>query len=189
MPGFTTAGSIGGHKLVAGGYQAGGIPTNADYYYNYFWEVSQIFNELGTLGQSVISLRDCSLPTVTIEKESYKGSFIEYKYAKGVTFDDVTMAFYDSWGLLGRINSWCGSVFNESTGLAAASEYKKNSSITVSLPEVGSNSAQIYWLYGCWPSAVSYGDLTYTSSDVKIIDLTLTYDYCRSGIDGSFRAF
>lgn len=188
MPGFMVGGSIGGHTLTAGGFTPGGTPSNAHYYHTYHWEVSNVFNEF-IAGQKYISLKECGLPTISIEKETYKGSFVEYKYAKSVTFEDVTMSFYDSYGLLDKINQWYANVFDENAGIAAASVYKKNSSITVSLPEAGSNSTQVYWLYGCWPSSVKYGDLTYTSSDVKVVDLTLTYDYCRYGIDGRFQPF
>jgi len=40
-------------------------------------------------------------------------------------------------------------------------------------------------LVGSWPSVIRHGDLTYTSSDVKIVEVTLTYDFAvvRSGIE------
>ncbi len=42
-----------------------------------------------------------------------------------------------------------------------------------------------YDLVGSWPSVIRHGDLTYTSSDVKIVEVTLTYDFAvaRSGLE------
>lgn len=187
MPGFTVNGGFGGHTYLNGGFVPGGTPGNANFYYNYTWEVGIIMNDVVGLNKTSIVLKECSLPEVTIEKESYKGSFSEYKYAKGVTFSDVRMSFYDSYGLLNKINSWMGSVYDDTNGLNLAANYKSDSSIWSSLPNADASSRQVYYLYGSWPVSVKYGDLTYTGSDVKVVDLTLTYDYFKSSLLSNFQ--
>lgn len=177
MPGFTANGGFGGHTYVKDGMVAGGTPANVNFYYNYTWEVGVIMNDVVGLNKTAVVLKDCALPEVTIDKETYKGSFMEYKYAKGVSFTDVRLSFYDSYGLLDKIKTWMGSIYNDVDGLNLAANYKSDSSIWVSLPHGGAATRQMYYLYGSWPTAVKYGDLTYTSSEVKIVDLTLTYDY------------
>jgi len=186
MPGFTANGGFGGHTYLNGGFVRGGTPANVDLYYNYTWEVGVLFNDVVGINKSVVVLRDCTLPEVIVEQEKVKGSFTEYKYAKGVSFTDVKMTFYDTYGLLAKLLGWMANIYTHDGGLNVAVNYKMDSAIQVSLPDADWNSRQVYYLYGSWPSSVKYGDLTYTSSDVKVVDLSLTYDYFRSGLAASF---
>lgn len=186
MPGFTANGGFGGHTYLNGGYVPGGTPANANFYYNYTWEVGTIMNDVVGLNKTVVVLKECSLPEVTVETEKVKGTFAEYKYAKGVGFSDVKMTFYDSYGLLDKINLWMTNLFDPNNGLNIAVNYKSDSSIQVSLPDGSFSSRQVYYLYGSWPVSIRFGDLTYTSSDVKVIDLTLTYDYFRTSLAPNF---
>ena len=36
---------------------------------------------------------------------------------------------------------------------------------------------QEYRLINSWPSVIKYGELTYTTSDIKKVEVTLTYDW------------
>ncbi len=186
MPGFTANGGFGGHTYLNGGIVAGGTPANTDFYYNYMWEVGIILNDVVGLSKAVVVLKDCSLPEVTVEQDKVKGTFTEYKYAKGVSFSDVKMTFYDASGLLGKLMTWMNSIYDPDGGLNVAVNYKSDSAIQVSLPDGSWNSRQVYYLYGSWPSSIKYGDLTYTSSDVKVVDLGLTYDFFRTGYAANF---
>jgi hypothetical protein len=59
--------------------------------------------------------------------------------------------------------------------MALASTYKKQTKILVYTPS--NSSRQTYTLNQSWPKAIKFGDLSYTSSDIKIIEATISYDY------------
>jgi hypothetical protein len=171
MPGFVIN-SVGGHESAPSGRR--------EYYYNYFWEIIQI--GWGPLGPEaprsdnpLISLKDASLPTFTVNKENYQGSSLEYKFAKSVTWDDIKITWYDTLGLLQKIKEWRESIWTQRCGLGQANKYKQNSIIRNYLP---TGQGGVFWiLVNSWPSVIRSGELTYTSSDVKLIEVTLTYDW------------
>ena len=150
-----------------------------EYYTNFFWDISQILNDsvVNNAGykKSLLALKECKLPTFTIEEEKVLGSSVEYKFAKKVNWDDISITWYDNFGLLSVMKSWMSSVFTLKYGMALASNYKKQSTIIVHTPS--DSSRQFYTLNQSWPKSIKFGDLSYTSSDIKIIEATLSYDY------------
>ena len=181
MPGFVVQG-VGGHSVGI----APRVPANADYYYNYTWYIEALFSEapIGGLGNAgkkdaLLHVRDVSLPTFTANKDTIMGTALEYKFAKGVTFDDVKVTWYDTDGLINIIRRWRESVWTAERGIATPGEYKKDSYINQYIlsehDEAGSRIR--HKLHGSWPSIIRHGDLTYTSSDIKIVEVTVTYDW------------
>ena len=169
MPGFVVPikdGAIGGHGIKA--------QASTQYYYSYTWQIFQLvgasFNNT-----ALVSLRDASLPTFTANQDSYISSSLEYKWAKSITWDDIKVSWYDSVGLNDIMRDWRSSVWTEQNGLQVADIYKKRSQIDTYTP-AGYNT--ITWcLVGSWPKVIKQGELTYTSSDVKIVEVTITYDW------------
>ena len=160
--------------------------SNKEYFYSYTWNISKIFNTNNPkdLTDIKIGLKDCTLPTFTVNKETIEGAQLEYKFAKSISWEDVNVTWYDSEGLFQHILSWRKSVWDsQGIGLKTATEYKKN---TVIESYAGSwNDTfeyQKYELYNSWPSSIKYGDLTYTSSEVKYISVTITYDWAVESI-------
>ncbi len=149
-----------------------------EYYTNFFWDVSNI---LGTFvknqqpAKSLLALKDCKLPTFTVEEEKVLGSSVEYKFAKKVNWDDISVTWYDNSGLLNIMKTWMNSVFTMNRGMALASSYKKETKILVYTPS--NSSRQTYTLNQSWPKAIKFGDLTYTSSDIKVVEATVSYDW------------
>lgn len=149
-----------------------------EYYTNFFWDVSKILDQ--TLEnkpgpKSLLALKDCKLPTFTVEEEKVLGSSVEYKFAKKVNWDDISMTWYDNFGLLKIMKIWMNSVFTFKYGMALASSYKKESKILVYTPSV--SSRQTYTLNQSWPKSIKFGDLSYTSSDIKVVEATISYDF------------
>lgn len=184
MPGFIVGSTGGGHSLTKGnllGFVARVFPqgpnSRREYYYNYFWEVSSLFEEgFRWLGDApLISLRDCTLPTFTVNKETHQGSSLEYKYAKSVTWEDIKVTWYDTIGLLAEMKRWRSNIWTPECGIADANSYKRESNLGYYLPT--GKSVNHWVLKNSWPSQIRHGELTYTSSDVKIIEVTLTYDW------------
>jgi hypothetical protein len=73
------------------------------------------------------------------------------------------------------LHQWRSNVWTPERGLQSADKYKANSKITV----YGYDWEYVYaWkLIGSWPQSIKEGDLTYTSSDVKVVDVVISYDW------------
>jgi hypothetical protein len=163
------------------GFMVNGVGQGADgqpkAYLSYTWYIGTIFDEAvsQTGGDPLIYVRDATLPTFSVTKEQIQGASLEYKFAKSVSWDDVRLVFYDTEGLLDTLKEWRQNVWDPSTGLANPSDYKKNTTLTTVLPT--GESANSWQLVNSWPSTIRYGDLTYTQSDAKVVDVTVTYDW------------
>ncbi len=169
MPGFRIN-SIGGNDNYAN--------ASTKYYYTYTWEILNILSSVEADNKYLVNARDMSLPTFNVSKEMIQGSSLEYKYAKSVTWDDVRITWYDTVGFINIIKQWRDSVWTEQTGLQPASYYKRQSVLSYYTPDRLDNEGTIiYKLYNSWPSIIKHGDLTYTSSDAKVVEVTLTYDW------------
>ena len=169
MPGF---------KVSGVGRGANGQPKA---YYSYSWYIQNLFgSSVGRDGSSaLVYLKDMTLPSITISPEQYQGSALEYKFAKSVNWDDVKVTWYDTEGLLPIMKQWRQSVWTPESGLKPACEYKKQSALCTELPEGGGTNT--WTLINSWPSTIKYGELTYTQSDVKVVDATVTYDWAEEG--------
>lgn len=169
MPGFAVGPFIPNNSINQK------APSRADYFYNYTWYAPRVVGYAIGVNPSLIHLKEATLPTFTVGVEKYLGGSVEYKHAKSVSWDDVKFSWYDTQNLLPTIRRWRMSVWSAQDGLRPASEYKDTTELTVYLPN--GQYENMWKLYGSWPSSIKYGDLTYSSSDVKSIEVTLSYDY------------
>jgi hypothetical protein len=185
MPGFTVQ-NIGGHQVGT----SSATPSNADYFYNYSWYIESLFvgfrgnnviaEQVNERGDALLHVRDVTLPTFTANKDTIKGTALDYKFANGIAFDDVKVTWYDTNGLINIIRSWRESVWTPERGISTPGEYKKDSYINqYILSEYNNNNVPKirHKLHGSWPSIIRHGDLTYTSSDIKVVEVTITYDW------------
>lgn len=73
------------------------------------------------------------------------------------------------------IDDWRASVYNKTTdAIGFAYDYKKSAKVTQSAPD--GTLLRVWNLEGVWPSAVDYGTISYESTGVKTISITLQYD-------------
>lgn len=169
MPGFLVDGNWGTpHRTSA--------ESRREYYYNYTWDLTSVFEiySPSSLPQ-LVCLKEMGTPTFTVNKEHYQGASLEYKFAKSVVWDDIKVTWYDTVGLLSIVRQWRQSVWTPEQGLKQANEYKKTTLINSFLPT--GQSEQSWRLINSWPSQIRHGDLTYTSSEVKLVEVAITYDW------------
>lgn len=173
MPGF----SVGefSEDLVQARTESPLAPSRAKYYYNYTWFVPRILGLSTTEFPTLIHLKDMTPPTFTASVEKYIGGSLEYKFAKNVSWDDVKVTWYDTVNLIITMTKWRQSVWRYDQGLRPASSYKTTTELAGYLP---TGKSEYSWkLYGSWPSTIKSGELTYTNSDIKTVEVTITYDY------------
>lgn len=174
MPGFAIQGING----VFGG-QAGDKPVSAtqEYLYSYTWEIFQL---MGNLDSLLVNAKDISTPTFTVGIETQQGASLEYKFAKNVSYDDIKVTFYDAVGMIKIFKEWRETVWTSQDGLKTAESYKRNSKLIIFPPSWDKTQSVEWHLTGSWPSSIRHGELTYTSSDVKLVEVTVTYDFAAS---------
>ena len=176
MPGFLVGGI--GPSVDSGE----GAPGRFKLYYSYTWKIITLFDTGAQTDPVLILLKDASLPTFTVDKERVIGSSLEYKFAKSVSWDDIKVTWYDTEGLLSKIQAWRKSVWTQDAGLQPASSYKKHTVLASELPD---NTSVNEWdLYNSWPSIIRHSDLTYDNSDAKYIEVTITYDWAEETPSG-----
>lgn len=162
MPGFNISGGNG--------------PSNTiEMLYSHRW----LIKKLGPVGRDTLLIaRDLVLPDLKIDRQEINGGTIVYKFAKSVKWDDVQVTFYDDSKLLSEIDKWVDLVYTNDAGIkshAPSGGYKQECQFEL-LDGEGTVKNTIK-LMNAWPVTVSQGKLTYTNSDIKIITLTLAYDW------------
>lgn len=76
------------------------------------------------------------------------------------------------------VDQWRADVYDKDTdAIHFAFDYKKKAKVTQSAPD--GTLLRVWDMEGVWPSAVSYGSLSYDSPGVKTINITLQYDKAR----------
>lgn len=150
-------------------------PTR-EYYYTYTWSVPLIVGENTYSNPALIHLKEATTPTFQVEQERYIGASLVYHYAKSIAWQNITLTWYDTTGLIDYIIKWRKSIWTYEDGLKAATSYKKDTRLECSLP---TDQGEYYgWkLINSWPSQIRSGELTYTSSDVKVVKADITYDW------------
>lgn len=163
------------------GFRVGSVGSGAfgrpDVYTSYSWAIDNIFGTVVPESGSnpLIYANSISLPTFSVDKETYQGSALQYKFAKGISWDDVRVVWYDTVGMLGVVKKWREAVWDPEKGLRNPSEYKKTSTIA---SELSDGSKRNSWeLINSWPSIIRHGELTYVQSDAKMVEVTVTYDW------------
>lgn len=153
-------------------------PETFSPFYSYTWVIQQLF---GTSDLKIMA-KDATLPKFQVKSEDVMGLSLMYHFASEVTWDPVRVTFYDTMGLTELLKTWRSKVWSIDKGLGYANDYKQPSVIKQLTGDLGNG---VPWkLQNSWPSLINYGDLTYTTSDAKITDVTITYDWAEEG-DGS----
>jgi len=179
MPGFEIGG-VGGNGNVA--------PVESRFYTSFSWEIPSLFQTNTSDNDAILLLKSASLPSIKFEVEKARGASFEYKYAGGVSFDDIKVSWYDSQGVNEFIKNWKRSVFSIETGLQAANVYKKRTIISKYLVDREGDSTPIsgqdtldgtqnYNLFGSWPQVIKESDLTYSEASIKSVEIVISYDY------------
>ncbi len=123
-------------------------------------------------------VKEISLPTVSFDTEEVQGGAVNYKFAKLAVYDDVSITFYDTKGVLDDLLKWQFDIYSPLAGLGYASGdegYKKDTKIQV----LNEETSPIYTivLKGSWPKSIEHSPLTYEDSALKNITVVMAYDY------------
>lgn len=178
MPGFIVSQNSGGR-----------ITNSAQYHRAHRWVIEDLGkpSATGTVGGTRTRSRtsgpperlhahSVQLPSLVLDEEKIEsGSAINYKVAKKAEWQDVVVKFYDVYGLFEILEEWQRIIYNPQTGIGRPDRYKGK--FKVSLTDYKGDSVVTYTAHGAYPKSITHGDLTYTSSDIKLLTVTYSYDY------------
>lgn len=188
MPGF----NIGPINNTESGTVA---DVNTRFYTSFSWEIPTLLeyspeNNYSSLSRdasnAVLMLKTATLPSLSFSKMEAAGGTTPYKFAGKPVYEDIRISWYDSVGMVDVMTNWIRSVMRGDGGINTPSVYKKTSKLKKFLADREQRSQREYGLqqesveyvlYGSWPSLLKESDLTYTESAIKIVELTVTYDY------------
>ena len=115
------------------------------------------------------------LPSLEFEQEEIKSPSLVYKVAKRAKWKNCVVKFYDVYGLYKKLEEWQKKIWSPENGIQSAIDYK-GEPIFVLVDGKG-QPKQRYLLKGAYPLNIDHGELSYTSSEVKILTVTYAYDY------------
>lgn len=119
--------------------------------------------------------KELQLPNFSVNQDTVEGASLEYKYAKNISWEDVTISFYDTVGLLFLLKDWRDKVWTPEDGLKDAGSYK-DECIFHMQDGLGTDLITVK-LINAWPKKIAHGPLSYTSSEIKYLQITLAYDW------------
>ena len=158
MPGF----QISDHQI---GQKA--LPSKVVYIYT--WELENLI-ETGT---RPLYLKDISLPSYSFDTEAIKTGHAQYQFAKGIKWSDVKLTFYDVAGWGDKLQELSNKIWSPEKGIQLANDYMGESTIKVFYYD---NVLAYTWkLINSWIKSVSFSKLTYESSGVNNVNVTLAY--------------
>jgi hypothetical protein len=133
-------------------------------------------------GQSpLLYAKSLSLPTITFEEEKVNSSNLVYKVAKRANWQNVTLRMYDVYRHYQKIEAWRKKIWTPEQGIGLACDYK-GQAIFIQYDGMG-RTKRTYKLHGAYPSSINHGELSYTDSDIKIIEITYSYDFAEITIN------
>ena len=176
MPGFNIPSKAGG---------GGTGPSNkVEFHRQHRWMIESLGIPGGGSGKGsgaqgvaakALFAQSLQLPTLEFEQETIKAASLTYKVAKRAKWKNCIVKFYDVYGLHKKFEEWQKKIWSVDKGIQHAIDYK-GEPIFVMVDGQG-NPKQRYTLNGAYPLSIDHGELSYTSSEVKLLIVTYVYDF------------
>lgn len=130
----------------------------------------------------LVYAKSVTLPGFTVEEEIVSSAALKYKFAKMVNWEDVSVEFYDVFGVFDPLVEWQNEVFTPENGIGVANDYKKDCTFILTNgsgndSDDNGNSLPKFTLHGAWPKQLTHSPLSYENSELKTVSLVLSYDY------------
>ena len=136
------------------------------------WAVSRI---VGKTPASLIYTKDLTLPTMGFTVEEVKGASVTYKFPNGTEFGDVTIAFYDVYGLYNELDAMYKKVWTPGGGLRPGNDFMED---TVFGMTDGEGKVIDEWtLKNSWLKELSHSQLSYSDNEIKTVTCTIAYTW------------
>jgi hypothetical protein len=169
MPGFKITGNEGDSLP----------PPDPDVKRAHRWRIEKfgfIDNAPILSAEELLLAKSVTMPTFGFEEQNVLGGSIPYKFATKPAFGDLVIAFYDLIGLEPKIRKWREAVWKPAQGIGMADAYKDE--VIIYLTDGQGTPVDDAWGFiNAWPKVINHGELTYDSSDFKLLTVTISYDF------------
>lgn len=165
MPGFVYE---GGGDSIHPSHKIGGHKDLHRAHRFRLQKIAGITPKINMYAQSV------TLPSVGFDMEAGPGAASDYKFASKVSFDDITVSFYDVDGVYWQIEKEREKIWTPDKGLALAAAYKTDTVIILETPD---EPFYRWTLKNSWVSAISHSELAFEQNEIKSVELTISYDW------------
>ncbi len=120
-------------------------------------------------------IKDVDLPEKTIEVLEIKCPGTTYKFAKSVTYGDLKLTFYGTKDLIEKIKSYEEEVHTKDEGVKDFNGYQKD--IEFQMYDGEESPLVNFKFKDCWLAGSSWGNVSYGSSEIKMITLVFKCNY------------
>lgn len=136
------------------------------------WRVIQV---AGVSDSLFIFAKTLTLPEAAFEEETGPGASVDYKFPSKATYSDVELSFYDLHGLYAKLDEARKRIWTPETGLMAANNFMAES---IFEQYDGQNKkTNSFKLINSYIKKLSHSQLTYDSSELKLVNVTLAYSW------------
>lgn len=178
MPGFNigikAADETGGDRLRRPSFNVDAV---TDLHRAHRWRLDKLLD--WNFESAPLYPLEVSIPATTVEEENVGGANIDYKIPKKVKYGDFTIKIYDHARMLGEllknIMIPAGIFINPNStatpGLRRADQYM--GTVRVLMEDGSGKPVVAYEGLNCYLKEVTHSELTYSSSDFKMINMTI----------------
>jgi hypothetical protein len=159
---------------IGGDGDYGGPSATTEVLRNYRWAAIQI----GPIQANLKMLKDLQLPDLELTIQEIQGAQLTYKYAKGVKWADAQIVFYDDGSILDELIEWKKKIYSSGTGIKSHQPnlgYKQDCKFI--LLDGCRNEVNSVRLKNAFPRQIQSGKLSYSDTNLKVVNVTLTYDW------------
>ena len=144
---------------------------------SYRWRIATITQPGGQAiytSSEVIPV-ELTLPSKSFEQLEISGVSQKYKFAKSVSFDDVTVTLYDLVGLQKKFEDWMDKVWTKDAGLQT--DYKGTAEFHLIDGQGGEKPLVSFKLINTWPKKLNHSQLSMSTNEFKLLTITFAYDW------------
>lgn len=147
-----------------------------DWLRNHRFAITEFFNMDVSKNMEFLAVKDISLPDKEIRSFDILTPGTTYKFAKSVSYSDLRINFYGSDKFLTDINKLHDGAHNLEDGIGDFDTYIGQ--VKFRIFTIADRSGYIeYNYFNAWVSNVTHGQVTYGSSDIKDIGVTIKFSF------------
>jgi hypothetical protein len=164
MPGFNISGEEGGNP-----------PSNTlETARSHRWAIP-LLGPIQTSTKPILA-KEFSLPDINFEVQEIMGGFATYKFAKSFKVGQFSITFYETLDTYKRLRKqWHDLVGTIRDGIKPHNDYKK--SVIVTLLDGEGSPIYAISFEGAWPKTLELGELSYETTDIKLITMQCEFDF------------
>jgi len=151
-------------------------PSTTDFLRSHRYKLLKFFDIATDNRQGFLAVKDISLPDKKVKSTSVKTIGTEYKFASQASYTDLKMNFYGTKNLLTALEEYADQPHNLAEGIGDFNTYKGAIEFVI-FSEPDRTDGVKYVYQNAFVSEVTHGQVSYGTSDIKDIGVTIEFDF------------